>query len=151
MCYQPAKMATSEDLALKRRAFEEYCDTTHWPAAGVCLVKEGDRDRKDFRWQRTRNRVRTHTKHDCEGLLQANSPTKTVHAAQYMAVFSLRQNEHGHVARHVNAASVWSLHVRKCDPIGEPITCVGGGCGNAASRWSRGLPPEGGQDVALSA
>jgi hypothetical protein len=57
MCYQPVAMATPADLELKQRAFQEYRVTTHWPAAGVCIPQEGTRDRKDFKWQRTRGKV----------------------------------------------------------------------------------------------
>ena len=57
MCYQPVSMATPADLELKRRAFEDYRVTTHWPAAGVCMPQEGTRDRKEFAWQRTREKV----------------------------------------------------------------------------------------------
>ena len=66
MCYQPAAMATAEDMALKRRAFEEHRVTTHWPAAGVCVPQEGSRDRKDFKWERTRDRVRARVDTLCE-------------------------------------------------------------------------------------
>ncbi len=64
-CYQPATMATPEDLALKRRAFDEYRVTTHWPAAGVCMPQEGSRDRKGFSWERTRDRVRAREDMPC--------------------------------------------------------------------------------------
>jgi len=65
-CYQPATMATPEDLALKRRAFDEHRVTTHWPAAGVCMPQEGSRDRKDFSWERTRDRVRAREHMPCQ-------------------------------------------------------------------------------------
>ena len=72
-CYQPVDMATAADLALKRRAFQEYRVTTHWPAAGVCMPQEGARDRTDFEGQRTRDKVPHFKPHSSDALLQHRS------------------------------------------------------------------------------
>lgn len=37
-CYQPCALATEKDLAAKRKAWDDYAVTTHWPAANVSIT-----------------------------------------------------------------------------------------------------------------
>ena len=37
-CYQPRTLATEADLAAKRKAWDDYAVTTHWPAANVSIT-----------------------------------------------------------------------------------------------------------------
>ena len=109
MCYQPATMATPEDLALKRQAFDEHRVTTHWPAAGVCMPQEGSRDRKDFRWERTRHRVRAWEAmlcHIVRHLLRA------VHAAVHSCTqISWHRSDCFHVSGHVGCCVRLHEHI----------------------------------------
>lgn len=39
-CYQPAALATQQDLDRKQTAWQEYRVTTHWPAQNVSLFPD---------------------------------------------------------------------------------------------------------------
>ncbi|BDA49852.1 hypothetical protein COCOBI_14-4720 [Coccomyxa sp. Obi] len=76
-CYQPRALATEKDLAAKRKAWDDYAVTTHWPAANVSITsgldyvggaggKAGDRPRYALR--RTRDAVDDRTLRQLAGV-----------------------------------------------------------------------------------
>lgn len=57
-CYQPAQMASADDIAQKQRAYNEFLVTTHWPAKNVtCGAPNSDDETATYALPRTRHHV----------------------------------------------------------------------------------------------